>query len=128
MAAIVPHGLDRGSRPTRPAASPRHTARSGPAGAPAERKTVKKSYSQMLDEIEQLKKRAEEVRRKEVDLVIARIKDLIAFYGLTEEDLGFRKKVVEKAATPPPPPPAAAKKKRKSRYTERPLAGPPVKR
>jgi len=89
---------------------------------------VKKSYSQMLDEIEQLKKRAEEVRRKEVDLVIARIKDLIAFYGLTEEDLGFRKKVVEKAATPPPPPPAAAKKKRKSRYTERPLAGPPVKR
>ena len=89
---------------------------------------MKKSYSQMLDEIEQLKKRAEEVRRKEVDLVIARIKDLIAFYGLTEEDLGFRKKVVEKAATPPPPPPAAAKKKRKSRYTERPLAGPPVKR
>lgn len=86
-----------------------------------------KSYSQMLDEIEQLKQRAEEVRRKEVELVIARIKDLITFYGLTEEDLGFRKKVVEKAATPPPPP-APAKKKRKSRYTERPLAGPPVKR
>ncbi len=89
---------------------------------------MKKNYSQMLNEIEQLKKRAEEVRRKEVELVIARIKDLITFYGLTEEDLGFRKKVVEKAATPPPPPPAAAKKKRKSRYTERPLAGPPVKR
>ena len=90
---------------------------------------MKKTYSQMLDEIEQLKKRAEEVRRKEVELVIARIKDLISFYGLTEEDLGFRKKVVEKAAAPPPPSaPAPAKKKRKSRYTERPLAGPPGKR
>jgi DNA-binding protein H-NS len=87
-----------------------------------------KSYSQMLDEIEQLKQRAEEVRRKEVELVIARIKDLITFYGLTEEDLGFRKKVVEKVATPPPAAPAPAKKKRKSRYTERPLAGPPGKR
>jgi len=90
---------------------------------------VKKTYSQLLDEIEQLKERAEEVRRKEVELVIARIRDLITFYGLTEEDLGFRKKVVEKAAAPPPPSaPAPAKKKRKSRYTERPLAGPPGKR
>ena len=89
---------------------------------------MKKTYSQLLDEIEQLKERAEEVRRKEIELVIARIRDLIAFYGLTEEDLGFRKKVVEKTAAPPPPPPAPAKKKRKSRYTERPLAGPPGKR
>lgn len=85
---------------------------------------MKKTYSQMLDEIELLKKQAEEVRRKEVEVVIARIKDAIAFYGLTEEDLGFRKKV-ERAATPAPPAPAPAKKKkRKSRYTERPLAGP----
>ena len=90
---------------------------------------MKKTYSQLLDEIEQLKERAEEVRRKEVELVIARIRDLITFYGRTEEDLGFRKKVVEKAAAPPPPSaPAPAKKKRKSRYTERPLAGPPGKR
>jgi DNA-binding protein H-NS len=87
---------------------------------------VKKTYSQMLEEIEQLKQQAEEVRRREVEVVIARIKDAIAFYGLTEEDLGFRKKV-EKAATPAPPAPAPAKKKkRKSRYTERPLAGPKI--
>ncbi len=86
---------------------------------------MKKTYSEMLEEIEQLKKQAEEVRRKEVEVVIARIKDAIAFYGLTEEDLGFRKKP-EKAATPAsaPPPAPAKKKKRKSRYTERPLAGP----
>jgi DNA-binding protein H-NS len=85
--------------------------------------TAKKTYSQMLEEIELLKKQAEEVRRREVATVIARIKDAIAFYGLTEEDLGFRKP--EKAAAPTPPPPTPAKKKkRKSRYTERPLAGP----
>ena len=87
---------------------------------------MKKTYGQMLEEIELLKKQAEEVRRKEIEVVIARIKDAIAFYGLTEEDLGFSKKV-EKAATPPPAPAPAKKKKRKSRYTERPLAG-PVKR
>jgi len=89
---------------------------------------VKKTYSQLLDEIEQLRERAEEARRKEVELVIARIRELITFYGLTEEDLGFSKKVEKVAAPPPPAAPAPAKKKRKSRYTERPLAGPPGKR
>jgi len=85
---------------------------------------VKKTYGQMLEDIELLKKQAEAVRRKEIEVVIARIKDAIAFYGLTEEDLGFRKPaVVKKTATPPPAPAPAKKKKRKSRYTERPLAG-----
>lgn len=85
---------------------------------------MKKTYSQMLEEIEALKQQAEEVRRHEVEVVIARIKEAIAFYGLTEEDLGFVKKV-EKAAPAPsaPAPTPAKKKKRKSRYTERPLAG-----
>ena len=84
---------------------------------------TRKTYSQMLEDIELLKKQAEEVRRREVALVVARIREAIAFWGLTEEDLGFGKK----AAPPPPPAPApepAKKKKRKSRYTERPLAGP----
>ena len=65
---------------------------------------MKKTYSQMLEEIEQLKREAERVRRDEVQEVIARIKVAIAFYGLTPEDLGFGAK--------------------ESRYTERPLAGP----
>ena len=91
------------------------------------RRSSTKSYSQMLEEIELLQRQAEEMRKLEMDDVIRRIKAAIAFYGLTEEDLGFRK--AEKAASSPtPPPPAPAKKKkRKSRYTERPLAG-PVKR
>ena len=63
-----------------------------------------------------------EVRRREVEEVISRMKAAIAFYGLTEEDLGFKKP--EKAASTPPAPAPAKKKKRKSRYTERPLAGP----
>jgi DNA-binding protein H-NS len=83
---------------------------------------VKKTYKQMLEEIERLKKQAEEVRQREVDEVISRIKVAIAFYGLTEEDLGFRKKAEKTASAPPAP--APAKKKRRSRYTERPLAGP----
>ena len=87
-------------------------------------RTVKKTYSQMLEEIEALKQQAEEVRRKEVEVVIARIKDAIAFYGLTEEDLGFRKKVEKVSSPAAPAPTPAKKKKRKSRYTERPLAGP----
>jgi DNA-binding protein H-NS len=84
---------------------------------------VKKTYTQMLEEIEMLKRQAEEVRRREVDEVVTRIKAAIAFYGLTEEDLGFKKKP-EKTASAPPAPAPAKKKKRKSRYTERPLAGP----
>ena len=95
---------------------------------PKEGPVTRKTYSQMLAEIEQLKHQAEEVRRREVEEVIARIKAAIAFYGLTEEDLGFRKHAAEKSAKAPPPGPAPAKKKRKSRYTERPLAGPPDRR
>lgn len=90
------------------------------------RRSPAKSYTQMLEEIEDLQRRAEDIRRREIEDVIARIKAAIAFYGLTEEDLGFRKRADKTSAAPPPP--APAKKKRKSRYTERPLAGPVVKR
>ena len=90
------------------------------------RRASTKTYSQMLEEIEALQRQAEAMRQREIDDVIRRIKAAIAFYGLTEEDLGFRKRAEKTASTPaPPPPPAPAKKKkRKSRYTERPLAGP----
>jgi len=92
------------------------------------RRSSTKSYSQMLEEIEALQRQAEEMRKRVIDDVIRRIKAAIAFYGLTEEDLGFRKRAEKSAPSPTPPPPAPAKKKkRKSRYTERPLAG-PVKR
>ena len=86
---------------------------------------TRKSYSQMLEDIQLLQQQAEAQRRKEVEIVIGRIREAMAFWNITEEDLGFRKPPGKSASAPPPPAPAPAKKKkRKSRYTERPLAGP----
>jgi DNA-binding protein H-NS len=48
-----------------------------------------KTYTEMMEEIEALKREAERVRRQEVEGVIARIKEAVAFYGLTAEDLGL---------------------------------------
>lgn len=48
-----------------------------------------KSYTQILEQIESLRAEAEAVRRQEVEGVIARIKEAIAVYGLTAEDLGL---------------------------------------
>ncbi len=50
---------------------------------------MKKTYTQILDEIESLKKQAQQVREKEVSQVIARIREAITFYNLTPGDLGF---------------------------------------
>ncbi|MBA3774284.1 MAG: H-NS histone family protein [Ramlibacter sp.] len=50
---------------------------------------MKKTYKQVLDEIEALQNEAESIRRKEVEAVIARIREAISFYQLTAEDLGF---------------------------------------
>jgi DNA-binding protein H-NS len=48
-----------------------------------------KTYSEMMEEVEALKREAERVRQQEVEGVIARIKEAIAFYGLTAADLGL---------------------------------------
>ena len=50
---------------------------------------VAKSYLQILQNIETLKKQAEEARRQEVAGVVARIREAIEFYGLTAADLGL---------------------------------------
>lgn len=50
---------------------------------------MKKSYSQIVQQIEVLKAQAEKLRRQEIDGVVARIKDAIAAYALTPQDLGF---------------------------------------
>lgn len=86
----------------------------------------RKTYSQLLEEIEQLKQQAEDARRRELDEAIARLKAEIAFWGLTAHDLGLDAGLVraDKVATPTPAPAPDKKRKRKSRYTERPLAGP----
>ena len=48
-----------------------------------------KTYAQIVKQIEVLKQDAEKVRKKEVDGVVGRIREAIAVYGLTAEDLGF---------------------------------------
>ncbi len=49
-----------------------------------------RSYKQILDQIESLKREADEIRKKEVDAVIGRMKEAIASYGISAADLGFR--------------------------------------
>ena len=48
-----------------------------------------KTYTQMLKQIEDLKARAENVRRREIGGVVSRIRDAIEHYGLTAADLGL---------------------------------------
>jgi DNA-binding protein H-NS len=48
-----------------------------------------KSYTQLMKQIDALSREAEALKRKEVDGVIARIKEAIEAYGLTAADLGL---------------------------------------
>jgi DNA-binding protein H-NS len=48
-----------------------------------------KSYSQIQQQIETLQREADKLRQKEVDEVVARIKEAIETYELTASDLGF---------------------------------------
>jgi DNA-binding protein H-NS len=57
-----------------------------------------KTYSQLMEEIDALKREAEALRRQEVEGVIARIKEAVAFYGLTAEDLGLARGSPARAA------------------------------
>ena len=65
-----------------------------------------KSYAQLVKEIEGLQVAADKARKKEVDGVIARIREAISVYELTPDDLGFgavaaaKKSVAKKAAGP----------------------------
>lgn len=63
---------------------------------------MKKTYANIISQIEALKAEAEKLRRTEVSGVIKRIKDAIAAYMLTPADLGFgaaASKLATKAAT-----------------------------
>lgn len=63
---------------------------------------MSKTYSQLMKQIDTLKREAEDVRRKEVDGVISRIKEAIVAYGLTAADLGLGKTKAPKAARKAP--------------------------
>lgn len=59
-----------------------------------------KTYTQILRQIEDLQAQAENVRRKEIDGVVKRIREAIEHYGLTAADLGLGAGGARKAAGP----------------------------
>lgn len=80
---------------------------------------MKKSYSQLIKQIEKLKLEAEKARQIEIQDVVKRIRDAIDHYGLTAQDLGLNAGLptsakAAKAATAKTP---AAKKTRRSKGT-----------
>ena len=48
-----------------------------------------KTYAQVMKQIDSLSREADKLKRKEVDGVVARIKEAIAAYGLSAADLGL---------------------------------------
>lgn len=50
---------------------------------------MNKTYSQLMKQIDSLQREAEEIKRKEVEGVVKRIKEAIEAYGLTAADLGL---------------------------------------
>lgn len=64
---------------------------------------MKRSYTQVVKQIEVLKAEAEKLRRQEMDGVIGRIREAISFYNLTAADLGLGAKAAKatKAAAKP---------------------------
>ena len=68
-----------------------------------------KTFLQVQKQIEQLQREAEQLRKKEADGVLSRIKEAIAVYGFTAADLGVGKKPGRAAVADK----SAAKKTRK---------------
>jgi DNA-binding protein H-NS len=62
---------------------------------------MSKTYAQVMKQIDTLKAEAEKLRRKEVDGVVARIREAITHYGLTAADLGLRGASAAKPAGKP---------------------------
>ena len=72
---------------------------------------MKKTYAQVVKQIEALKQEADKLRRQEIEGVVSRIRDAIQHYGLTAEDLGL---VPKAARAPKAVGKPAAKTRRKS--------------
>ena len=86
--------------------------KSRPGGQAIDRKPMSKSYAQVIEQIEALKSQAEKLRRKEIEGVVASIREAIATYSLTPADLGFSAAGFGKRKTAgrKPGPKAAAKR------------------
>ncbi|HJV62764.1 MAG TPA: H-NS histone family protein [Albitalea sp.] len=58
-----------------------------------------KTYAQLMKQIDTLTREADKLKRKEVEGVVARIKEAIAIYGLTAADLGLERRRGRPAAS-----------------------------
>jgi DNA-binding protein H-NS len=76
---------------------------------------MKRTYAQIVKQIETLKQEADRLRRQEIEGVVARIREAIEHYGLTAEDLGLAPKSGRPAKAAGP---AAAKTRRKPARTK----------
>jgi len=72
---------------------------------------MKKTYAQIVKQIEALKHEADKLRRQEIEGVVSRIREAIEHYGLTAEDLGLAPRTPRSAKAAGKP---AAKTRRKS--------------
>jgi DNA-binding protein H-NS len=78
---------------------------------------MSKTYAQVMKQIDILKAEAEKLRRKEVEGVVARIREAIEHYGLTAADLGLTTKPAPNRA---PPAGKAGKTRRRRASTQAP--------
>lgn len=62
---------------------------------------MSKTYTQLMKQIDSLQREAEDLRRKEIEGVVARIKEAITAYGLTAGDLGLAGARAPKAVKAP---------------------------
>ncbi len=72
---------------------------------------MKKTYAQIVKQIQVLQQEADKLRRDEIGGVVARIREAIQHYGLTAADLGLSPKVAGSTTVAAKP---AAKTRRKS--------------
>jgi len=72
---------------------------------------MKKTYAQVVKQIETLQQEADKLRRQEIEGVVSRIREAVEHYGLTAEDLGLAPKARRAAKAGAQP---AAKKGRKA--------------
>jgi DNA-binding protein H-NS len=81
---------------------------------------MKKSYTQIVKQIEVLQAEAEKIRRTEMAEVVERIREAISFYNLTAADLGLGAKATRA------PKPAAQPGRRKAKPKTKTAAAPAV--
>ena len=81
----------------------------------AKTKSSNTTSTELLQQIDALRRRAEDLKRQEIPGVVARMKEAIAYYGLTARDLGFGTAGSPKAESAKPPKKKAAKKTRQAK-------------